>query len=343
MISIQNQIRIRLLQWYDQNRRVLPWRANAGCAPNPYHVYLSEIMLQQTTVGTVINYFNRFIDRWPRIEDLAADTLDDVLVEWQGLGYYSRARNLYRAAQQMAAMGIPSDPDALQKLPGVGAYTAAAIASIAFDHPIVPVDGNVIRVFSRLFAIQTPLPALKDAVWGVASLFDHLDRAGDFAQSLMDLGSLVCKPRQPLCQNCPLVGICKAFQDDIAADLPRRIQKPPKPERFGIVYCMLDDHGRILLERRPEKGLLGGMMGFPTTPWEDGACPSGELGGQWQTLDEVVRHTFTHFHLTLHIMVGKSDGCPDGIWADLSDLSAYALPTLMKKVANKIKITYKTF
>ncbi len=346
---------MNVLKWYDTHQRILPWRAEKGQAPNPYYVYLSEIMLQQTTVATVTDYFERFITKWPTLEALAEASLDEVLVQWQGLGYYSRARNLHAAAKILAKLSkIPSDPKILKELPGIGDYTAAAIASIAFDYPIIPIDGNIMRVFARLFAIPYPLPFLKKEVFLYTSHMADGVYPGDFAQALMDLGAMICRPLNPKCAECPLTTKCQAYNEGKVSEFPVLKIKPEKPTRYGIAYILLCE-GKILLEKRPLKGLLGGMMGVPTTPWGNEALnPEDffkfEKNLEWYEVSKQVKHTFTHFHLHLTVKVGaiyntntvifKSDGYGqkifDGHWVTLDNLENVALPTVMKKVIKQI-------
>lgn len=339
-----NKLEGNLLPWYDSNQRILPWRAVPGHSPNPYHVWLSEIMLQQTTVATVKDYFFRFVTRWPALENLANATLDEVFHNWQGLGYYSRARNLHKCAQTLVQdyKGLlPREEQILLKLPGIGPYTAAAIAAIAYDQPIVPVDGNVVRVFSRLFALETPLPALKNEVQTLAKEMAPSHRSGDFAQSLMDLGATVCRPRNPLCEICPLQEVCKGYHKGSAAQLPRPTEKGIKPRRYGIAFWVENNAGEILLEKRPDKGLLAGLIGLPTTIWQDApwdlesdALRTGGPEGvkAWNYLPGVVHHTFTHFHLELKIARGRTNASQKGFWSPLENLKSHAFPTVMKKV-----------
>jgi A/G-specific adenine glycosylase len=346
-INIQT-LEDRLLSWYDSNQRALPWRAVPGYSSNPYHVWLSEIMLQQTTVATVKDYFIRFITRWPVVEDLAKATLDEVFHNWQGLGYYSRARNLHKCARELVQdfEGVlPSDDLTLQRLPGIGPYTAAAIAAIAYDQPIVPVDGNVVRVFSRLFALQTPLPLLKNEVQDLAKKMIPSHRSGDFAQSLMDLGATVCRPRNPGCKECPLTKICRGHHQKIASHLPRPAVKGIKPRRYGIAFWVEKENGEILLEKRPDKGLLAGLIGLPTTQWQElpWAIESAESllhapegVERWEYLPEIVRHTFTHFHLELRIAKGRCKSPQKGLWSSFDNLNSHAFPTVMKKVIRAV-------
>jgi A/G-specific adenine glycosylase len=343
-----NELEKDLLSWYDSNQRALPWRAVPGHPPNPYHVWLSEIMLQQTTVATVKDYFFRFVNRWPVVEDLAKATLDDVFHNWQGLGYYSRARNLHNCAQTLVRdfkSIIPHDEEVLKALPGIGPYTAAAIAAIAYDQPVVPVDGNIVRVFSRLFALETPLPSLKNEIQGLAKKMIPSQRSGDFAQSLMDLGATVCRPRNPLCGVCPLQKYCKGYSQGVAAQLPRPAVKAIKPRRYGVAFWVENDEGEILLEKRPDKGLLAGLVGLPTTSWreapwevESDLLIAGRPEGvkTWGYLPGIVRHTFTHFHLELRIAKGRSNIPQMGLWSSFDNLKSHALPTLMKKVIQAV-------
>ena len=261
-----------LLRWYDVNARTLPWRTPPGSAtrPDPYRVWLSEVMLQQTTVAAVAPRYERFLARWPNVEAMAAATLDDVLGEWAGLGYYARARNLHKCAQAVSARGgFPETEEALRALPGVGDYTASAIAAIAFDRPAVVMDANIERVASRLFAIETPLPKAKPELKAAIATIWPKKRSGDFAQCLMDLGATVCGPRAPKCLLCPLTEHCRARAKGIAEALPVKARKPEKPLRRGVAYALVNDRGEVLFERRPEKGLLGGMLGLPGTAWAE--------------------------------------------------------------------------
>jgi A/G-specific adenine glycosylase len=263
-----------LLRWYDRHRRRLPWRAEPGETPDPYRVWLSEIMLQQTTVGAVIPYYERFVSRFPTVQALAAAPLDTVLSAWAGLGYYARARNLHACARAVAASGgFPADLAALQALPGIGAYTAAAIGAIAFGIPAVPVDGNVERVASRLFAIEAPMPAAKPAIREAAARLgaDPAARArpGDFAQAIFDLGAGVCTPAAPGCAVCPWLAACAARRLGLQASLPRKAPKKDRPMRYGVHFWLTDDRRMVLLRTRPYQGLLGGMTELPGTPWRD--------------------------------------------------------------------------
>ncbi|HEV7373003.1 A/G-specific adenine glycosylase [Arenibaculum sp.] len=335
----------RMLDWYDRHRRVLPWRAGPGDRPDPYRVWLSEIMLQQTTVATVGPYFTSFVGRWPTVEALAAAELDDVLRAWAGLGYYARARNLHRCARVVAADHggrFPDHEEGLRQLPGIGDYTAAAVAAIAFDRPAAVLDGNIERVIARMFAVEEPLPGVKPKLRALAGTLTPSRRPGDYAQALMDLGSSVCTPRRPRCILCPWADACAARRAGIAEELPRRRAKAAKPTRRGVAFWLLDAGGSVLLRRRAEEGLLGGMMEVPSTAWAEGPAPTlaaaasqAPARADWRPLPGVVRHTFTHFHLELSVVAGVSrDGsAPAGAcWAPVDRLGEHALPTVMRKV-----------
>ncbi|MCB9979357.1 MAG: A/G-specific adenine glycosylase [Rhodospirillales bacterium] len=300
-----DDMRRYVLDWYDANRRVLPWRAAAGARMDPYRVWLSEVMLQQTTVAAVIPYFLKFTEKWPDVNSLAAAPLDDVLREWAGLGYYARARNLHRCAQMVADLhnGIfPADKDTLQSLPGIGDYTAGAIAAIAFDRPAAAMDGNIERVLARVFNISEPLPGAKKPLRALAkTIFEgNSYRPGDFVQGLMDLGATVCTPRGPKCGLCPLAQGCEGRKSGAPESLPRRTPKAEKPSRYGHVYWITDGQGRVLIQKREDRGLLGGMMGLPTSEWKAEIPDHSAFGKENPLISEgKVLHTFTHFHLTL--------------------------------------------
>ena len=331
-----------ILDWYGSSRRDLPWRAAPGEIADPYHVWLSEIMLQQTTVATVGPYYHDFLKRWPTIQDLAAAPLDDVLHGWQGLGYYARARNLHRCAGVVAAEhgGVfPADEAALLKLPGIGPYTAGAIAAIAFGLPTTAVDGNVERVIARLHGLDTPLPDVKPEITALARGLAPSERSGDYLQAVMDLGATTCTPRKPSCGRCPWAGFCIARAAGNAESLPNRRPRPERPTRRGVAFWVLAGNGDILLRRRPEKGLLGGMMEIPSTEWREteldmeAAIAGAPFKADWTELDGMVRHTFTHFHLELMVMTARApDRNADGVWCPIYRLSDHALPTIMKKI-----------
>jgi A/G-specific adenine glycosylase len=333
----------RLLDWYDRYRRVLPWRALPGAHADPYRVWLSEIMLQQTTVAAVGPYFARFLERWPTVEALAGAALDDVLREWAGLGYYARARNLHACARVVAErLGgrFPADEADLRALPGIGAYTAAAIAAIAFGRRAVVVDGNVERVVARFFAVETPLPEAKPELRALADEITPDARPGDFAQAMMDLGATICLARKPRCLLCPLALECRGHTAGIAETLPRRSPKPERPTRRGVAFWLTDGNGAVLLRRRAEKGLLGGMMEVPSTDWREADWDIVEArvrapgAAEWRALPGLVRHSFTHFHLELAVHAGRArdPGRVEGMWCPLDRLGEHALPTLMRKV-----------
>lgn len=333
----------RILDWYDVNARILPWRIGPddrakGEAADPYRVWLSEIMLQQTTVATVKAYFKRFTERWPTVEALAASPRDGVLREWAGLGYYARARNLHACAVVVANEhdgAFPETEEGLRALPGIGPYTAAAIASIAFDRRAVVVDGNVERVIARYFAIHEPLPRSKGLLWDRAEVLTPEARPGDYAQAVMDLGATICTPKNPACGICPLMSDCAGRLAGIAETLPRKQPKKAKPTRYGVAYVAARADGSVLLRTRPETGLLGGMTEVPGSDWREGDGPEPPEGApfkaKWEAAGEV-RHTFTHFHLVLQVMrtVTKRKAASDGWWSD--DPLSEALPTVMKKV-----------
>lgn len=331
-----------LLGWYDNNAREMPWRTSpadraAGVRPDPYAVWLSEVMLQQTTVAAVTGYFQRFTARWPDVQALAAANDGDVMGEWAGLGYYARARNLLKCARTVCethGATFPDDYHALIALPGIGPYTAAAICAIAFDRPEVVVDGNVERVMARMFDIHTPLPAAKPALTARAASLTPRHRAGDYAQAVMDLGATICTVRAPACGACPLCKPCRARRAGTAAGLPRKTPKKPKPIRLGIIYLAQRPDGAWLLQRRPDKGLLGGMLGWPTSDWSAAPQDLPPFVADWQTLSGQVRHTFTHFHLILSVQTAPlpDDYTPaPGLLIEKHGFRPSDLPTVMRK------------
>jgi A/G-specific adenine glycosylase len=336
----------RLLPWYDRHARRLPWRAPPGARPDPYHVWLSEVMLQQTGVQTVQPYFRDFLARWPSVHDLAAARREDVLAAWAGLGYYARARNLHACAQAVSQQHggrFPDTEDGLRKLPGIGPYTAAAIAAIAFDRPSAPLDGNIERVVARLFAVQDALPGAKEALRARMAELVPRERPGDFAQAMMDLGAGICQPRTPRCMLCPLGELCAGNAQGIAADLPVKAAKKVKPTRRAVAFWTVRSDGCVLLRRRPDKGLLGGMLEVPSTDWteagwdEASAFAHAPVPASWTELPGVVRHTFTHFHFTITVWaaeVAADTRAREGEWWPFDRLPEAGLPTVMRKIAD---------
>ncbi|TKA96334.1 A/G-specific adenine glycosylase [Cereibacter changlensis] len=332
-----------LLGWYDRHARSMPWRVPPaerarGVLPDPYRVWLSEVMLQQTTVAAVRDYFHRFTARWPEVAALAAAEDAEVMAEWAGLGYYARARNLLKGARAVVAEHggrFPGTREGLLTLPGVGPYTASAVAAIAFDEAATVVDGNVERVMARLFLVETPLPAAKPELTRLAETLTPEERPGDYAQAVMDLGATICTPRKPACGICPWREPCAARAAGIQAELPRRSPKAEKPVREGTVWVCLREDGAVLLETRPAKGLLGGMLGFPGTDWDRGKTDaSAPLAAGWQAAPVEVRHTFTHFHLKLAVMVAHvpPDAQPArGSFQPREAFRPADLPTVMRK------------
>ena len=322
-----------LLRWYDANARVLPWRVKGQ---DPYKVWLSEIMLQQTTVAAVKDYYIKFIALWPTVEALAAAPLDDVLKAWAGLGYYARARHLHTCARVIAAQNglYPRTIAELQKLPGIGPYTAAAIAAIAYDTPVAAVDGNVDRVVSRYFGIEEALPSSKPRVRELAQGLVPQERAGDFAQAMMDLGATICTPKSPACGNCPWTDDCVAKAKGLQAVLPRKQPKKSVPTRYGQVYWITDNNGRVLVRQRPMKGLLAGMTEFPSQDWNERKEKFQEpFTGEWKKLRGIVEHTFTHFHLELTVWTAqRKSPALSGRFVEVDQLANEALPSVMRKV-----------
>lgn len=327
-----NAFRRALLDWYDAGTRNPPWRMRAG-RPDPYAVWLSEVMLQQTTVPHATPYWLEFLRRWPTVGELAAAEDGEVMAAWAGLGYYARARNLLACARAVASRhgGVfPDTEEGLRALPGVGPYTAAAVAAIAFDRPSVVVDGNVERVVSRLFRIATPLPKAKPEMRARAAELTDPERPGDWAQAMMDLGAAICRPKQPLCGRCPVADWCAARGAGDQERYPVKVVKAARPRRFGAAYVLRRGDGAALV-RRPAKGLLGGMLGLPTTAWA-GARPDalGEapVVADWRRVGEI-EHVFTHFHLTLEVWAAEGEALEGAVWT--RDLDA--LPSVFRKAA----------
>lgn len=332
-----------LLEWYDRHRRTLPWRETAR---DPYRIWLSEVMLQQTTVAAVGPRWRRFLLRFPDVETLAAAPWDAVAEEWAGLGYYARARNLHACAQAVVARGgFPDTEAGLRELPGIGAYTAAAVAAIAFGRPTVPLDGNVERVTARLEAVEIPLPGARPALAALAQQWmaqdAARDRPSDFVQALFDLGATICTPRNPACALCPWRPDCAGFRTGLAPSLPRKAAKKARPLKRGVHFLLLDGNGHLLLRRRPPAGLLGGMLELPGTPWRETPWTEAEIppfaplpGLDWRALDGEAKHGFTHFELHMALRVAQAPpgvNLPEGEWATLAAARS-ALPGTMQKL-----------
>ena len=346
------QFRKQLLLWYDKNRRELPWRAKPGMTPDPYHVWLSEIMLQQTTVQAVIPYFIRFLSLWPDVFALSQAPIEKVMKEWAGLGYYARARNLYACAQVIVRDfngRFPESQNELLELPGIGDYTSAAIMAIAFNKNATVVDGNVERVMARYFAVEDPLPKSKHSLKKRASLFfdNFSERPGDLAQGLMDLGATICIPKSPRCGLCPIAKNCQGLATGQPELYPHKIRGKTKPKKSGDVYWIENAHGQVLVHRRPEKGILGGMPGFPTSEWIDHGAgkvlsfltpkSSKDIHGKPVS----IYHSFTHFDLELRLKtakIKKSEKQLDSyFWADAKDLAELGFPSLFAKALGVFK------
>ena len=337
----------KLLAWYDEHRRILPWRALAGVMPDPYRIWLSEVMLQQTTVAAVGPYFQKFIKRWPNLKALARAPLEEVLEMWAGLGYYRRAHALHSCAQKIAKDfgGVFPDTEIeLMALPGFGLYTSAAVASIAFDQRANVVDGNVERVMARLFAIETPLPKGKEELRQAASKLLPNTRYGDYAQALMDLGATICTPKSPKCGLCPWMKSCKARALGTEEAFPRRLKVKPRPIRRGVAFVILDKKNKkIFLRRRPKEGLLGGMMEVPSTVWRETTMPllndiqkEAPFRADFVLIPGKIKHVFSHFELELAVAFAasfkKSKVPHDGTWVAFDKLSDVALPSVMHKI-----------
>ncbi|WP_350332870.1 A/G-specific adenine glycosylase [Coralliovum pocilloporae] len=338
-----------LLDWYDRHARSLPWRVSPddrrqGIVADPYAVWLSEIMLQQTTVQAVKPYFEKFLSLWPTVAHMAAADEEDILRAWAGLGYYSRARNLHKCARMIAAEcdgRFPETASELKSLPGIGDYTSAAIASIAFDEAVPVVDGNVERVITRLQRIATPLPKAKQEVKAFTADILSVARPGDYAQATMDLGATVCTPKRPACGVCPWMEPCQARHHGDQLLYPVKAPKKEKPTRYGHVFVILNDRNEVLLRKRPDKGLLASMMEVPGTEWREGellpvAYADAPAGTSFRELPVPVRHTFTHFHLVLTVHVAEpvspGNSVPEGRWIARAAVVDEALPNVFRKV-----------
>jgi A/G-specific adenine glycosylase len=345
-----------LLAWYDRHRRALPWRARPGERADPYRVWLSEIMLQQTTVKAVAPYYARFLQSWPDLRSLAAASLEEVLTAWAGLGYYARARNMHACARALIAQHggkFPASESALRELPGIGGYTAAAIAAIAFDQTATPVDGNVERVIARLYALPLSLPAGKAEIARLARALTPPRRAGDFAQAMMDLGATICTPKKPACAPCPWNAACAAYARGEAELFPRRLPKREADLRRGAAFVARRADDCVLLRTRPAYGLLGGMAEVPTTEWAADFDQEKALRGAprfsasqksitWRKITGVVRHVFTHFPLELTVYrteVARKAKAPDGTrWVAIAQLADEPLPSVMRKVLARAQV-----
>ena len=352
-----------LLDWYNKNARILPWRISphdraGGVMPNPYHVWLSEMMLQQTTVTTVINYYHKFIAKWHSIHDLANATQDEIMTQWAGLGYYSRARNLHKTANIIvdSHQGIfPDDEKELIKLAGIGRYSAASIAAIAFDKSAAVMDGNIERIISRLYCVKNPFPASKSELYGLTKTLTPRHRSGDYAQAMMDLGATICTPKKPACGLCPIKESCQAYKTDNPEKYPVKMPKIPKPTHRGSIFLIVDKNNNILVEKRPNNGLFGGMEIFPyvnpheiknTTKNNDFAMFSID-----KAVDKIVdkfniicndqkfigciKHIFTHFTFYADVILLRTDIITqvhhDVRLVAINHLNTVALPTLMQK------------
>jgi A/G-specific adenine glycosylase len=337
-----SSLRAALLAWYDASARDLAWRVRpaahaAGVRADPYRVWLSEVMLQQTTVPHATPYFLKFLSLWPTVVDLAAAPDAEVMAAWAGLGYYARARNLLACARAVAkdhGGRFPDTEEGLRALPGLGPYTAAAVAAIAFDRPANVVDGNVERVMARLFAVEQPLPEAKPELKRLAAGLARDERPGDWAQALMDLGAVICRPKAPLCARCPISAHCAAFARGDPETFPRRTPKAERPHRYGVAYVLTRGE-EVALVRRPPKGLLGGMLALPTSDWRAARWADAEALAQapakadWRAAGEV-DHGFTHFTLTLQLLRAEGEA-RDVIWSSRRDLAA--LPSVFLKAA----------
>lgn len=338
----------KLIHWYDKFGRDLPWRRLPGGTPDVYRVWLSEIMLQQTMVRTVRPYYDLFLQRWPTVEALAEANIDEILTAWSGLGYYARARNLHKCAQMIVERGngFPRTVDEWLVLPGIGPYTAAAIAAIAFNQPVMAVDGNVERVIARLYGIEKPLPSARSEIFERGSRLIPASRPGDFLQALMDLGATICTPKKTECHSCPWSDECKALRIGKVQELPRKTPRQRKSLRYALAFWITDNEGHVFLRRRSETGLLGGMMEIPSTPWTDKpwtleeAIRQAPVAMKWTQIPGMVQHKFSHFDIEFGILTAHSKRArpkvEGGEWYRVSELSQHPLPTLMRKIVRHI-------
>jgi A/G-specific adenine glycosylase len=330
----------RTLHWWDRCRRSLAWRAEPGETPDPYRVWLSEVLLQQTTAQAATPYYQAFIAKWPRVEDLAAAPAEAVMSAFAGLGYYSRARNLHACAEEIARRGgqFPSEEAHLRALPGVGAYTAAAIAAIAFGCRTAPVDGNIARVLARLIALEEPIARARGELATAAQALAPDERAGDFAQALMDIGATLCRPRNPDCGSCPLAQDCAAFRAGVPEAYPRRAEAKPRPRRQGAVFFVRRSDGAFLARRRPPHGLLASTIELPGTPWtskgpDGGLAGAAPVAARWRRLPGEVEQVFTHFALRLTVYSAEFDGgAPaDCFWIKPDAVGSAGFSSMMRK------------
>ena len=333
----------RLLAWYDVNRRKFPWRAAPGDLPNIYHVWLSEIMLQQTRAAAVVPYFTKFIHQWPTLDTLAKAPREKILHSWAGLGYYARARNLHACAQAVIERyngSFPCSIKELRSLPGVGPYTASAISAIGFNIPTTVIDANVERILARLFTIERPLPQARKTITQAALKIFPKERPGDFAQAMMDLGAQICTPKKPICNQCPWSVGCKAHASGTPGLWPIKNPTPAKAIRFGVVFAVRHPNGAILLQKRPDHGLLGGMTEVITSEWFQKPISPNEIqshapisNARWSPLKAKIHHTFSHFKLELQVYTTESRNQPTGtFWCAVEDLNSQPFPSLMRKV-----------
>ncbi len=330
----------RTLAWWDRHRRALAWRAKPGEAPDPYRVWLSEVLLQQTTAQAATPYYQAFIAKWPEVQDLAAAPLEAVISAFAGLGYYSRARNLHACAKEIARRGgrFPREEADLRALPGVGAYTAAAVAAIAFGRQTLPVDGNIARVLARVVALDEPIARARGEIADVARALAPSERAGDLAQALMDIGATLCRPRAPACGACPLAQDCAALRAGAAEAYPRRAEKKPRPSRQGAVFFVRRSDGAFLARRRPPRGLLASTIELPGTPWtskgpDGGFADAAPVSARWRRLPGEVGQVFTHFALSLTVYAAEFDGAaPAGcFWVEPHAVEIVGFSSMMRK------------
>ena len=336
----RNAIVARTLEWWDKNRRALVWRAAPGQTPDPYRVWLAEVLLQQTTAQAAAPYYQAFVAKWPTVEQLAAAPHEAVISAFAGLGYYSRARNLHACAREIARRGglFPSEEAELRALPGVGAYTAAAIAAIAFGRHAAPVDGNIARILSRLLALEEPIAHARRTIAAAARALAPRERPGDFAQALMDIGATICRPRNPDCHACPLSEACAALRSGAPEAYPRRAAAKPRPRRKGAVFFAHRADGAFLARRRPPRGLLASTVELPGAPWtRDGPgeawAESAPVAARWRRLPGAIEQVFTHFELTLTVYAAAIDGgAPDGcFWLTADGLDEAGFSNVMRK------------